>query len=446
MNSLHYKDLRINFTTEFVPVWNDKGTHAEKPVTFWRPSTSSDALGNFVSLGDVAVAGHQNINQLKIVAVVSEVDRENGTALRAPDDFERVWEHSGPRHRNAVSIWRPIAPAGYVAMGLVCGVGNDKPPRNTIRCVRADLVTPAHVDQLIWSDKGSGATHDFSAWSISPPQAIPGEAYLAPGTFTGVEGFTKPTGLNPVHALCLDLTLHTQHLPPLPTVMDPQAPMPWQATDGVHVCELPWFAVKDPELAPMEQLHNCPIYRLHRKDQYTLVASGQNTTLASKTFSWGVAKGEVGEHSTDLRSLTGVDIEADWVTRHSLSTSARLSRDFTHTGVSAKGWGQTSLLDVMAYIPANKSVGAYLIKSEYTLLRADGSQLAPALSYANGDTVYFSEFPQSQTMPSAIEGLKERPEEVHEEFPVDPIHEIPDLPELSLEITPHDFSDDTLLP
>lgn len=48
MNSLQYKDLLINFTTEFVPVWNDKGTRAEKPVTFWRPSTSSDALGNFV--------------------------------------------------------------------------------------------------------------------------------------------------------------------------------------------------------------------------------------------------------------------------------------------------------------------------------------------------------------------------------------------------------------
>lgn len=84
MNSLQYKDLLINFTTEFVPVWNDKGTRAEKPVTFWRPSTSSDALGNFVPLGDVAVAGYHNINQLNIVAVVSEVDRENGTALRPP--------------------------------------------------------------------------------------------------------------------------------------------------------------------------------------------------------------------------------------------------------------------------------------------------------------------------------------------------------------------------
>lgn len=428
MNSLQYKDLLINFTTEFVPVWNDKGTRAEQPVTFWRPSTSSDGLGNFISLGDVAVAGYHNINQLRVVAVVSEVDRENGTALRAPEDFEKVWEHSGPRHRNAVSIWQPIAPQGYVALGLVCGVGNDKPPRNTIRCVRADLVTPAHVDQMIWSDKGSGASQDFSAWGISAPQAVPGQAYLAPGTFTGTESFANPTGQRSVFALRLDLTLHTRNLPPLPSVMTPHTPLQVQATDGIHVCELPWFTVSDPGLTPIEQLQNCPIYRLQRKDQYTLVVSGQNTTPASKTFSWVVARGEVDVHSLGLRSLTGIDMQTDWATHHPLSASARLSRDFTHTGLSGKGWGQTSLLDVMAYIPANKSVGAYLIRSEYTLLRADGSELAPALIYANGDTIYFSEFPQAEATPPA-EAAADEP---------------PTLTEDNLEVMPGDFSDDAL--
>ncbi|MHA6572796.1 Vps62-related protein [Pseudomonas yamanorum] len=430
MNSLQYKDLLINFTTEFVPVWNDKGTRAEKPVTFWRPSTSSDALGGFISLGDVAVAGYHNINQLKIVAVVSEVDRENGTALRAPDDFERVWEHSGPRHRTAVSIWRPIAPEGYVALGLVCGVGNEKPPRNTIRCVREDLTTRAYIDQLIWSDKGSGADRDFSAWGISTPQSLPGEAYLAPGTFTGIEGFAKPTGQSSVHALRLDLTLHAQPLPPLPTVMDPENLTPFHENDGTHVCELPWFTVRDPELIPLEQLQNCPIYRLQRKDQYTLVVTGQNPTLTSKTFSWAVAKGEVDTHSVGLRSLTGVNLVAEWLPRHPLSASARLSPDFTHTGLSAKGWGQTSVLDLIAYVPANQSVGAYLVRSEYKLLRADGSQLGETLSYVNGDNVYFSEFLQSQ---AAIPALVVR-------------EEVAPLTENNLEITPHDFIDDTLLP
>eukprot|EP00659_Diplonema_papillatum_P016789 gene16789-25757_t len=356
MNSLQYKDLLINFTTEFVPVWNDKGTRAEKPVTFWRPSTSSDALGNFVPLGDVAVAGYHNINQLNIVAVVSEVDRENGTALRPPVDFER-----------------------------------------------------AYVDQLIWSDQGSGAHRDFSAWGVSPSQAAPGQAYLARGTFTGAEGYAKPTRQSPVHALRLDLALHSEDLPPLSPEMAPGRTMPEQVTEGIHVCELPWFTVNDPTLTPLEKLQTCPVYRLKRIDQYSLVASGQNTTPASQTFSWVFAKGEISDFSMGLRSLTGVDIKAAWAPRHPLSISANLNRDFTHTGLTAQGWEREGVADVMAYIPANKSIAAYLVKSRYELLRADGSQLGPTLTYASGDNVYFSELLQPEAAVTAVEEPEEVP-------------------------------------
>lgn len=432
MKSLQYKDLLINFTTEFVPVWNDKGTRAKKPVTFWRPSTSSDALGNFISLGDVAVAGYHNINQQKIVAVVSEVDRENGTALRAPVDFERVWEHSGPRARANFSIWQPTAPAGYVAMGLVCGVGNDKPPHNTIRCVREDLVTQAYVDQLIWSDQGSGAHRDFSAWGVSPSQAPPGQAYLAPGTFTGTEGYAKPTRQRPVHALRLDLALHCDDLPPIPPAMAPGRTMPDQLIEGTHVCELPWFTVNDPALTPLEKLQTCPVYRLQRIDHYSLVASGQNTTPASQTFSWMFAKGEISDFSMGLRSLTGVDIKAAWAPRHPLSISANLNCDFTHTGLTAEGWEKESVADVMAYIPANKSIGAYVVRSRYELLRADGSQLGPTLSYASADNVYFSELLPPEAAVTAAEEPEEAPEETLGST------------ENNLEIPPHDVSENTL--
>ena len=139
----------------------------------------------------------------------------------------------------------------------------------------------------------------------------------------------------------------------------------------------------------------------------------------------------------DLRALTGVNLKAEWLPRHPLNASARLSRDFTHTGLSAKGWGQTSLLDVMAYIPANQSVGAYLVRSEYKLLRADGSQLGQTLSYANGDDVYFSEYPQPETaLPAVVV-----PEALPEEVP----GELPEPTENSLEVMPGDFIDDPFL-
>ncbi|MDE2035240.1 MAG: hypothetical protein KGI95_19420, partial [Pseudomonas sp.] len=83
---------------------------------------------------------------------------------------------------------------------------------------------------------------------------------------------------------------------------------------------------------------------------------------------------------------------------------------------------------------ANKSIAAYLVKSRYELLRADGSQLGPTLTYASGDNVYFSELLQPEAAVTAVEEPEEVPAAV------------PEPTENNLEITPHDFIDDTLLP
>ncbi|MCJ7955322.1 MAG: Vps62-related protein [Pseudomonas sp.] len=113
---------------------------------------------------------YQNINQHKIVAVVSEVDKANGTALRMPDDFELVWKHSGPRVHTACSVWRPIAPDGYVAMGLVCGVGNDSncnAPRSTsLREPTGMLYSPASATQQTAASLSAGTAQGVKAASI----------------------------------------------------------------------------------------------------------------------------------------------------------------------------------------------------------------------------------------------------------------------------------------
>lgn len=55
MSSLQFKDLLINFTTEFHLLWNDKGSGAHKSASFWRPEISANHLNNFFSLGDIAL-------------------------------------------------------------------------------------------------------------------------------------------------------------------------------------------------------------------------------------------------------------------------------------------------------------------------------------------------------------------------------------------------------
>lgn len=424
MNPLQFKDLLISFTSDFVPLWNDKGSGARKAVSLWRPSASSDALGQFYSLGDIATDSYRNINQRKIVALVSDANKLNGTALRLPSGYELVWKDIGSGARAELSVWRPLAPEGYVAMGLVCGVDYEKPSLHAVRCVRADLVASAQPGELIWSDKGSGAQKDFSAWSITAASAAPGEINLAPGTFAGSERYTRPT--LPTFALRLPLTAQLNELPAAPALFDYQAPVGTQTSSTVHHCELPWFSVNDPELSPIEQLNSSATYRLERTDRHLLTGFGHNATTASQPFMWNAAKGENGAHSRALASTCSVELGKGWpMTAHTfeLSFSAHLSEQFAHTQNSAKGWNQASELEIITYVPASKAVAAYLIQSEYQLLRADGSQVAGAVSYINGDNVYVSEFPVTEP---------ERAEEP------------PEPPEL--EILGHDLVDETVTP
>lgn len=438
MNPLQFNDLLINFTAEFLPLWNDKGSGAHKAVGLWRPSTTSDALSQFFSLGDIAVGHYRNINHSKIVAVVSDVNKVDGTALRPPVDYQLMWHDRGTGARTSFSIWRPLPPEGYVVMGLVCGVAYDKPSLNAVRCVREDLVKTAQVGELIWNDKGSGAPNDLSAWSITPPNASAGEIYLAPGTFIGCDSYATPSLT--AYSLRLALTAQLSDLPPPPALTGYESPNVEETTPTHHVCELPWFSVKDPELTAIEQLHNSPTYRLERSDRYVFAGFGHNTDTTSRPLMWTATKGEIGGHAKALIANTCVDLCKEWaVSAHAseLSFSAHLDRDFTHTQRSAKGWSHSSPLEIITYIPPKKAVAAYLLQSEYRLLRADGSQVSGTASYNNGDHVYMSEYPAAERVPDEAPPVKPSIEEAHVE---------PPQAQPALEVAGSDLVDSTLVP
>lgn len=430
MNRLQFNDLLISFTSEFLPLWSDKGSGAHKAIGLWRPSTASDALSPFFSLGDIAVDHYRNVNQSKVAAVVSDANKVDGTALRPPVDYQLVWHDEGTGALSNTSIWRPIPPQGYVAMGMVCGVNYDKPSRHAVRCVREDLVVASTSGELIWNDKGSGSASDLSAWSIIPPAATAGEIYLAPGTFVANNSYARP-GPAP-YSLRLALTAQLNELPPTPVLTGTESPTLEETTPTVQVCELPWFCVKDPELTVIEQFQSSPVYRLERTDRYLLAGFGHNTEATSQPFMWTATKGELGGNAKALAFNTNVDLSQEWpayARAFEPAFSAHLDREFTHAQRSAKGWSQPSSLEIITYIAPNKAVAAYLLHSEYCLLRQDGKPVSGTVSYTNGDHVYLSESqdpePQPESTPAPLSPPQAQPE---------------------LEVTSDDLFDDTLTP
>ena len=73
--------------------------------------------------------------------------------LAPPEEFHLVWRCLG---RNPVTLWEPVPPAGYRAMGTVATPALEVPSPNDVLCVREDQCGPA-------------AVYDSCAWRWEPP-------------------------------------------------------------------------------------------------------------------------------------------------------------------------------------------------------------------------------------------------------------------------------------
>ncbi|TYZ61267.1 hypothetical protein PybrP1_009568 [[Pythium] brassicae (nom. inval.)] len=150
----------------------------DHPVTIWRPAVppalKAGVSKAWFSLGDVVTCG----GDAPEAPVVLVSDQQNGLLL-PPVAFERVdvtgkglpknSENDEDFQRKQLrSLWWPVAPAGYVAMGCVAGSKDEplEPPAlASARCVREDLVRRVNSFRCVWSAEasaGSGATADES--------------------------------------------------------------------------------------------------------------------------------------------------------------------------------------------------------------------------------------------------------------------------------------------
>lgn len=403
MESIKLDNLLINFTTEFNRVL-DTRTLRSSTAGFWRPAPAPDVLPGYFPVGDLVVTGDTNINGLRVAAVVREsglpsADSSKGNALSRPEDFERIWTDEGSGSATDTSIWRPIPPAGYVAMGLVCSNDLIKPTLNAVRCVRADLVITSNVGDLIWNDEGSGATENFSAWSIEPPTAAAGEIYLAPGTFFGVRSHLKPA-TPAVYALRMHIPLEESSAPEAPELSGYETPSTGEPPKVTQVAKLPFFAVKD-TMHFIDQLRTSPFYRLERTDQYVLVGHGHNTSTKAKPIKWTALRAQNTTKTQVFNRLTSIEVERAWSIKlpgnaQALNFSASLDKRFFHTETSSWGWWNTYPQEVIAMAGKNKAVAVYQLQSTYQLLREDSTPVAISIEYTDDESLHLTEYPSEE--------------------------------------------------
>ncbi|HKH45233.1 MAG TPA: Vps62-related protein [Thermoanaerobaculia bacterium] len=176
-------------TNRYDTICNDKGSHASKDVTFYRPVPPAD----YFIIGDYAQGNKKNA--VGSAVVVKPVDEDpNDPLLQKPLKYELVWNSIGSKPDQPFSIWHPVPPDKYVSVGYVATTGFSEPQIENYRCLRKDMAGEIHRGPEIWDDAHSHANLDVTLYQIKeyPNAFIAGawEAYEVLFSTLGIRDFS----------------------------------------------------------------------------------------------------------------------------------------------------------------------------------------------------------------------------------------------------------------
>lgn len=181
--------LQVEHALGFDRIWTDAGSGADDDVSIWRPN----GVDGFYRLGDYAVGSHNKPSNPS--ALVAKDDGSG--ALAKPAGYSRAWRDAGSGADQDVSLWKPVAPAGYQCLGFLATSGA-KPDSNDMRCVWRGLLSQGGSFE-VWDDSGSGADADvgiYQAYAYSNDNAVATGTFNATGSHSHAGDFKQYQTLN----------------------------------------------------------------------------------------------------------------------------------------------------------------------------------------------------------------------------------------------------------
>ena len=405
--------VEFKFVSNFKLLWHDYKTGGKYNGSFWRPVVPK----GYYLLGDVSStyggAGRDNPSGRRVAVVVREL--QSG-ALAKPTGYRCVWHDYKSGAALDGSVWEPITPPGYVAMGTLGG-GHRKhrPSVDAMRCVRKDLVVKASLGNRIWSDQGSGAALSATTCQIISPEAPQGMAYFSSGSFVTFAGYNHPAKREHACANVFQVSLEDANGKE-PTLLDPQLdgygrPSPFAKDTSTFVYRLPWFAVRDSGLQPGEQLTKSPIYHLVRKDRFRLVHHSHNNSDQVQEPRVSFTEGFSQTLTKSFSETTGVEFTVGYTppgdtggAHASVTLSYSMTRGFENSTTKNK----EKTVDYPLKVSPGTAAAVYAIESSYSLHRDAGQGTGITIGGKIGNLLKGTQ-PESTVFasyPRALEGLE----------------------------------------
>ncbi|MFJ9371511.1 Vps62-related protein [Nocardia sp. NPDC101769] len=443
MISQRYGDLELGFTTNFVE--QRFNTHlGETTLGFWRPIAPAgwSVLGTYWTGGG---AGSEYDPRGKHGGLIVK-DASSAGLLRPPVDYELIWSYFVyPSYRFA-SLWRPIPPAGYVALGDYFQGGTDKPPADAMVCVKKthqgrDLVREGETSRGPLFALNYGGL--VSGWTIVAPPYPNGDLdehlYVPTGLHTAVTGWDRPSPTAVTWVLDLPAVVEEGPDPELPVLHSYDAP-PEQTVVTDRIVTVPYFMVKDTDRDEKWKVDNSPFYKLRRKRHYELILfrdneHGSESQTASEAIETGVST-SMEESFSETTGITvgfsmGVEASAkpfgmgvSTTMESSVSTAIELGYERRY-GVTSM---ESTTITQQLTIPPRSSGALWMERHELLPVRADGAmvstdgklpfrtkiyrtgQYPPASE--SGEKIGYQELaPNGQPLPEALRQAIPAPEE-----------------------------------
>ena len=236
--------------------------------------------------------------------------------LRPPVDFQKVGRFDPWTSRDA-DIWRPVPPAGYVALGDVVtmhtSAGAVKPRASELGlvCVKQvhegrAYVRRGELGRLPLRVNGSGE----ALWAVTTP-LFPADdteehLLLPAATFScGPDTPHAPTAVTWV----LDLPAAVDKTGYAPEMtLTSYNPPPAQSIVTDRTVTVPYHMVKDDERTEAWKVENSPFYKIQRKRQYDLVRHVDYRGSGSGTILEEIQQGVSEERGQEFSQNVGISV------------------------------------------------------------------------------------------------------------------------------------------
>ena len=205
----------LNTPSSWTKMWDNRSTGTPHNVSIFRPIPPR----GFFIVGDYAEPDTNDPlprSPLNVVAVREDpisYDPSLPPLLAAPLDYAQIWTDSGTGGDfGDVSIWLPVAPPDYVALGCVCGIhyGGRKPDTEAIhyRCVHKSVLCPStyqpitsHTSGALWFYASTSILRKYktahvSLWQVGAHPSL--DRTFPPGTFLASQNKDAPDKQLPV--------------------------------------------------------------------------------------------------------------------------------------------------------------------------------------------------------------------------------------------------------